>query len=61
MLLLCLAGCNPKDMNSVTAQASGQETQEQENQEKPSGSLNLHYLDCLLFTSLTLYGNKPIS
>ena len=45
MLLLCLAGCNPKDMNSVTAQASGQETQEQENQEKPSGSLNLHYLD----------------
>lgn len=32
-------------MNSVTAQASGQETQEQENQEKPSGSLNLHYLD----------------
>lgn len=40
VLLLCLAGCNTKDMNSVTAQASGQESQEQ-----ALGSLNLHYLD----------------
>ena len=39
-MLLCLAGCNPKDVNSVTAQASGQESQEQD-----FGSLNLHYLD----------------
>ena len=45
MLLLCLAGCSPKDMNSITAQAFGQEAREQENQEKSSGSLNLHYLD----------------
>ncbi len=43
VLLLCLAGCNPKDVNSVTAQASGQESQEK--QEQASGSLNLHYLD----------------
>ncbi len=40
ILLLCLAGCNPKDVNSVTAQASGQDSLEQE-----FGSLTLHYLD----------------
>ncbi len=50
VLLLCLAGCNPKDMNSVTAQASGQASQEQQlneasPQEQALGSLNLHYLD----------------